>query len=218
MVKYEILWVADEKSRRDYKDRQFYANEKGAVVYVEGHLNANMYSVDVNGDGVMDVDKAGYADNPSSVLVCDNAGQGTREMGTYFSGECSKAFGMPNRGLVVLKKGDRAYYNLYYTKMKAILVEPLYVSDAEVAVIAQTEHAKDTIAQILANTIRKFIPSGGLIAFSVGHMFKASSKWDRGAPVVGTKGKVAEADLVIDYMRRAADLLTLGKDITDEPE
>ena len=127
MSKYKILWTADESNRRDYRERQLYANGAGAVLYIEGHHNANLYSVDVDGDGVKDVDAAGFKDNPTSVLVCDNASQMSKDIGTYFAGECAKAFGIPNRGLVIRKPGDRAYYNLYYARMKAVLIEPLYV-------------------------------------------------------------------------------------------
>ena len=218
MSKYSVLWVADEENRRDYRARQLYANAKGAICFIEGHHNANMYSVDINGDGVADVDAPGVADNPTSVLVCDNASAKSMDMGTYFAAECAKAFKIPNRGLVVRKPGERGYYNLYYTNMPAVLLEPLYVSDAEVAVIAQSEHARDTIAQLIANMVRKYFPNGGVVAFSVGHLFKLSSKWDRGAPVVGTGGKVAEGDLVLEYMRKAAELLLTGKNIGDAPE
>jgi len=214
MSKYEILWVADENNRRDYRDRQLYANSKGAVAYVAGHHNSKVYTVDVDGDGVADMDSVGLADNPTMVIVCDNASRTSQEMGSYFAKECSKAFKVPLfqqrghlPGLRVLKRGDRAYFNLYYTKMKAVLLEPLWVSDGELAMLAQSEDAQDKIAKIIENMIRKFFPNGGLIAFDVGHLYKASSRLDRGAPVVGTGGRVGEADLVLPYMRKAAALL-----------
>ena len=220
MAKYEILWVADEDNRRDYRDRQLYANSMGAIAYVEGHHNSKVYTVDVDGDGVKDMDAIGVADNPTMVIVCDNASQTSRDMGAYFAQECAKLFNVPlykqsghPDGLRVLKQGDRAYYNLYYTNMKAVLLEPLWVSDGELALIAQSEDAQDKIAQIIVNMIRKFFPNGGLVALSVGHLYKASSPYDRGAPVVGTGGKVGEADIVLPYMKKAAALLESGDSV-----
>jgi len=221
MSEYEILWVADDNNRRDYRDRQLYANSKGAVAYIEGHHNSKVYTVDVDGDGVKDMDAVGVADNPTMVLVCDNASQTSRDMGTYFATECAKVFDVPlygNDGLLVLKQGDRAYYNLFYTSMKAVLLEPLWVSDGDLAILAQSEDAQDKIAQIIVNMVRKFFPDGGLIAMSVGHMFKASAPYDRGAPVVGTKGQLGEADLTKPYLLKAAKLLVDGTNITDPPE
>jgi hypothetical protein len=223
MSKYEIIWVADENNRRDYRDRQLYANSQGAKLYIEGHFNAQMYTVDVDGDGVPDMDAVGTSDNPASCLVADNASQTSRDMGTYFAAQVSKAFGYPNRGLVELRrhangKADRAYYNLYYTHMPAVLLEPFYVSDGEQALMAQSEHAQDVIANIICQMVLKHLPDGGKVAFSIGHLFKASSKWDRGAPVVNTGGKIAEADLVKLYMEKAAVLIEAhGEEVPLDP-
>ena len=211
-AKYEIIWVADENNRRDYRDRQLYANSQGADLYFEGHLNAQAYTVDVDGDGIPDMDAVGTSDNPASCLVADNASQTSKNIGTFIAEKVSKAFGYPNRGLVTLKRhadgsADRAYYNLYYTNMPAVLLEPFYVSDGEQALMAQSEYAQDVIAQIIYKAVLKYLPDGGKVAFSIGHLFKASSKWDRGAPVVNTGGKIAEADLVSLYMHKAADLI-----------
>jgi hypothetical protein len=198
MSKYEILWVADEDNRRDYRDRQLYANSKDAVGYIEGHYNASAY------------DKPGVQDNPASCLVASNSGSKTREMAKYFADKVSEAFDYPNRGCVVTENGDAGYWNLYYAAGNSILLEPLYVSDSDQALMAQSELGQDKIAQIIADLVRKFYPDGGLIAFSVGHKFKVSSPYDRGAPVVNTDG-LGEADLVELYMHKAAALLEAGE-------
>ena len=174
---YSVFLVADEDNRRDYRDRQLYANEQGADVYVEFHFNATSY------------DKPGVADNPSSVLVCDNASQKSRDMAKDFADMMSSRFNYPNRGVVELKKhvdgtADRAYYNLYYTKMKSFLLEPLYVSDVEQAKVALSDSEQREIASILVDVIKKHFPDGAKCAFSLGHKFKSSAVYDRGAPVV----------------------------------
>jgi len=124
-MKYEVFYVADINNRRDYRDRQTYANEQGADVYVEFHFNASAY------------DKDGVMDNPASVLVCDNASSKSRQMAADYAEKVSKFFDYPNRGVVTLTNpnsfgsADRGYYNLYYTRMKAFLIEPLFISDVD---------------------------------------------------------------------------------------
>ena len=176
MARYSTYLVADAENRRDYRDRQLFANQQGADVYVEFHFNANAY------------DKPGTSDNPASALVCDNASQKSRDMAADFAKRVAYAWGFPNRGVVELKRysdgtADRAYWNLYYTNMKAFLLEPLFVSDIQQAEIAMSEDGQRKIAKILANVIREHYPSGATVACSLGHKFKASSVYDRGAPV-----------------------------------
>lgn len=194
MSKYKILWTADENNRRDYRDRQLYANEKGAVAFIQGHYNAKEY------------DKPGTQDNPALVVVADNSGSKTRSMGEYFAKRISDTFGFPNGGVHVRKQGERGYWNVYYAKGNSMLLEPFYVSDPEQALLAQSEDAQDKIAGIIADMCRMNYPDGSLLAFDIGHKYKVSSPYDRGAPVVGTKG-LGEADLVELYMRKAAVLL-----------
>lgn len=194
MGKYQVLWVASEKERRDYRDRQLYANARGADCYIEGHYNANLY------------DKPGTQDNPASCLVASNSGTKTREMAAFFAAQVSQTFGYPNGGCVVTEPGDAGYWNLYYVKGNSLLLEPLYVSDPEQALMAQSELGQDRIAEIINGMVRKFYPDGGVIALSVGHKYKVSSPYDRGAPVVGTDG-LGEADLAELYMKKAAVLL-----------
>jgi len=210
-MNYKVILTADEDNRRDYRDRQLYANEQGADVYVEFHFNASAY------------DKPGTQDNPASVLVCDNASSKSRAMAKDFSAAMSGAYGYPNRGVVELKRhsdgsADRAYYNLYYTRMKAFLLEPLYVSDVEQAAVALSEEGQKSIATLLVDVIRDHFPDGAKCAFSLGHKFKQSSIFDRGAPVVigydddASPAPIhhqtlAEADLAERVMHFAAAML-----------
>lgn len=205
-AKYEILWVASETDRRDYKARQLLANEKKADIYFCGHLNSKLYTVDLDGDGDFDADAKGLADNPASALVCDNASQKSQDIAKFFADECGRAYGTKSLGCVKLKREDRGYWNLYYTKMPAVLLEGAWVSDEDQATLMVSDIGKTMMAKIIVKTVRKFLPDGGKVAFSLGHKWKVTSIHDRGAPVVGTKG-LGEADIMEDVMKEAAALL-----------
>lgn len=213
-MKYEVFYVADINNRRDYRDRQTYANEQGADVYVEFHFNASAY------------DKDGVMDNPASVLVCDNASSKSRQMAADYAEKVSKVFDYPNRGVVTLKNpnslgsADRGYYNLYYTRMKAFLIEPLFISDVDQASVALSPGGQQKLAELLVDVIKDHYPEGAKCAFSLGHKYKASSIHDRGAPVVveyktNADGEripvhhptLAEADLAEKVMHWATEFL-----------
>lgn len=186
-MRYETFLVADEQHRRGYRERQLVANDQNAGLYIEFHLNAKEY------------DKPGIQDNPATVLVTDRAHTSTQTLAKDFAASISAAFKFPNGGLVVRKAGDRAYYNLFYVKAPAILIEPLYVSDKEQAALAMTESGQKKIAQILRDCVVRAFPLGVKIACSLGHKFKpAPQHFDRGAPLnkdVPNPQGLAEADL-----------------------
>lgn len=205
MAKYEVIWVADNEHRRDYKDRQFYANQLGCDLYLELHYNASAY------------DKPGTDDNPCSVIVCDNASQKSRDIATYLSELVSDHYAFPNRGVDVVGRDRAGYWNLYYTKMQAVLTELLYVSDVEQAEIARSETGQWDLAQMHVAAIRKFYPDGAKIALSIGHKFKVTSPFDRGAPVVGDDG-LGEADLTEELAEKIVTLLGQNDTIIDSPE
>jgi hypothetical protein len=196
MSKYKVLWVASAETPRDYRARQIYANEQGAVCYLEGHYNAKEY------------DKPGTQDNPALAVIASNSSQKTRDMGRWFCAEISKAFGHPNGGLYVRGPNENGYGNVAYAKGNSLLLEPLFVSDEEQARIAKSPVGIETIATIIFQMIVKFYPNGGLIALSPGHKYKVTSPSDRGAPVHPSVGGW-EADLAELYMKRLAELLEL---------
>lgn len=205
MAKYEVIYVADNEHRRDYKDRQFYANQLGCDLYIELHYNASAY------------DKPGTDDNPCSVIVCDNASKKSRDIAAYLSELVSDHYGFPNRGVDIVGRDRAGYWNLYYTKMQAVLTELLYVSDPEQAAIARSETGQWDLAQIHVATIRKFYPDGAKIALSIGHKFKVTSPFDRGAPVVGADG-LGEADLTEELAEKIVELLGQKDTIADSME
>lgn len=206
-MKYEVLWVATAEDRRDYKDRQLFANSKKAVLYIEHHFNALEY------------DKPGTSDNPSSVLVATNGSQKSRDFAKLYSERVSKQWGYPNRGVDIVDSKRAGYWNLYYTSMPAVLLEPLYVSDPEQATLAMSEVGQTALAEILAQTIREQFPQGGLIAFSLGHKYRQNPthKFDRGAPVKGGNG-LGEADIAENVLRLTAELLTAAPKTEEVPK
>ena len=196
--KYSIVWVADDSNRRGYRDRQLYANKNSVGLYIEGHYNGSAY------------DKPGTQDNPASCLVASNSGPKTRSIAKAFADRVSDTFGYPNGGCVVTEDGDAGFYNLYYAKGNSVLLEPLYVSDAEQARMAQSREGVEIIAELIRDLVHDFYPDGVVIGMSIGHLFKPKAIHDRGAPVVNTDN-LGEADLAKLYMIRAAQLI-LGDD------
>jgi hypothetical protein len=194
MSKYKVLWVASAETPRDYRARQIYANEQGAICYLEGHYNAKEY------------DKPGTQDNPALAVIASNSSQKTRDMGRWFCAEVSVEFGCPNGGLFVRGPNENGYGNVAYARGNSLLLEPLFVSDAEQAKIASSEDGQNRIALIIVQMITHFYPNGGLIAFSPGHKYKVNSPRDRGAPVHPDVGGW-EADLAEKYMQKAAYIL-----------
>ena len=194
---YDILWVASEENRLDYKDRQFYANNRGANLYIEFHFNAKEY------------DKPGMGDNPCSVIVADNASPKTKAIAAKLAYLASDNWDFPNRGCDVVGSDRAGYWNLYYTNMQAVLTELLYASDPEQAAIIRSEEGREELAWMHVDVIREFYPDGGLLAFSIGHMFKESSIHDRGAPVHGSDYE-AEADYAKMLAERIGVILESG--------
>lgn len=173
----------------DYKIRQEKAMEDGALCYVEQHFNATE-----NPDN-----------NYTLVLVTDNANEMSRLWGQYYVDRISEEFQIEkgkDNGISVIKDGDRGYGNMKYLNIPAILLEPFYISNSLGLEWAETEQGK--LAQIIVESIYKFFPDGGLIAFSVGHKYKTSRPDDCGAmPFEGIK----EIDFNEKVMEKAARML-----------
>jgi len=195
-AKYSAYMVADDNNRRGYRDRQLFANQEGADLYLELHLNAVVY------------DRPDVEDNPSTVLVASNASAKSRFFAAALARMASERLDYKNGGMRMLGPGDRGYWNLYYTSMPAVLSELLYVSDEQQARLALSDGGPGFLASLHRRAIYQQFPDGCRVAISVGHMFKPSPhQWDRGAPVTkavdNPEGK-AEADICLEV----AELLT----------
>ena len=176
----------------DYYQRQQDANADKAAAYVEHHFNSSSS------------DQASYA----VVVVGSNASQTSRNWGRWYAKAIADQFGTRvagDQGILVGGWNGRGDGNLKYTNMPAVLLEPLFASNPQQADIIRSESGQATLARILVESIRRFIPNGGLIAFSVGHKYKNSSPNDRGAALTGGGWEADYAEKVLD---KAADLLT----------
>lgn len=169
----------------DYSARQQAANNDGAVAYIEHHFNSS------------ESNSADY----SLVVVGANASQTSRNWGYWYAAAIAKEFNTNvggDQGIIVGGFNGRGDGNIKYTKMPAVLLEPLFVSNPRHAEIVRSDAGQTRLAEALVASIQRFFPNGGLIAFSVGHKYKTSSPNDRGAAVVGggTEADFAEAVLL----------------------
>jgi hypothetical protein len=175
----------------EYLERQRAANKDKAVAYVEHHFNS-----------------AGPTANYALVVVGSNASQTSVNWGSWYAKAVAEQFNTKvYRDDGVAKGGlnGRGDGNVKHTAMPAVLLEPLFVSNPQQADIVRSDSGQAALARILAESIRRFFPQGGLIAFSVGHKYKTSRPRDRGAALAGGG---AEADYAEKVLKQAAALLT----------
>jgi N-acetylmuramoyl-L-alanine amidase len=156
---------------------------------VEHHFNAATSS------------KANY----TLVVVGSNASKKSKDWGQYYAKLVSERFETVNNGLLVGGYHGRGDANIKKTKMPAILVEPLFVSNPEQARIVKSLAGQQALAAILSESIMYMFPKGGRVAFSIGHKYKKSRPKDRGAAVYG--GGV-EADYSEKVLKLAEILLS----------
>ena len=175
----------------DYLARQLAANADGAVAYVEHHFNSSASET------------ADYA----VVVVGANASSTSRNWGRWYAKAVAEAFGTRvggNDGLLVGGWNGRGDGNVKHTRMPAVLLEPLFASNPRQADLIRSAQGQGELARILADSIRRFFPDGGLVAFSVGHKYKTSAPNDRGAALAGGG---TEADHAEKVLQQAAQLL-----------
>lgn len=168
----------------DYKNRQEQANRDNCIAYVEHHFNCCLKS---NGYTV--------------TVTAYNASQTSKNWGRWYAKAISQEFGTRiggSDGIVVGGFNGRGNGNIYYTKMPAILLEPLFASDEKQAKIIRSEEGRTRLAKILVESIYNFFPEGGLIAFSVGHKYKESNPNDRGTKVFGGGNEADYAEMVLE--------------------
>ena len=178
----------------EYLERQLAANADKAVAYVEHHFNS-----------------AGPTANYALVVVGSNASQTSVNWGSWYAKAVAQQFGSRVYQQDGVSRGGldgRGDGNVKHTTMPAVLLEPLFVSNPQQAEIVRSASGQAALARILAESIRRFFPLGGLIAFSVGHKYKTSRPNDRGAALAGGG---SEADYAEKVLEQAAALLTEAK-------
>lgn len=168
MGKYQVKFY-----KGDYSSRQRQANTDKATCYVEHHFDAGS-------------ETANYAMS----VVATNSSIKSRGWGKLYANlvndefqEVAKVGGAS--GLSIGGYEGRGNYNLLYTHMPAILVEPMFASNPEHAKVIRSEEGQRRLAKVLVDSITQEFPNGGLVAFSVGHKYKTSSPLDKGAALAG---------------------------------
>ncbi|MBW7956859.1 MAG: N-acetylmuramoyl-L-alanine amidase [Deltaproteobacteria bacterium] len=176
----------------DYLERQQKANADNCNAYIEHHFNSCTDP------------KVNYA----VVITGANASQTSKNWGRWYASAIAAEFGLPVGGREGIQVGGfngRGDYNLRFTKMPAILLEPLFASNPVHADIIRSDAGQIKLARILAESIRRFFQDGGRIGFSVGHKYKKSSPNDRGADLVGGGTEADYAEMVLHKAKSLLD-------------
>jgi hypothetical protein len=175
----------------DYRPRQQKANADKAKLYVEQHFNSSSSA------------QAGY----SVVIVGSNASNTSKNWGRWYAQAIAREFGTTvggSQGILIGGFNGRGDGNVKHTDMPAILLEPLFASNPRHAAIIKSDDGQTRLARILVESIQRFLPQGGLVAFSIGHKGKTSAPNDRGAAVVGGG---TEAEFAEKVLRKAQVML-----------
>lgn len=183
----------------DYRQRQQAANADGCKAYVEQHFNS-----------------AGSPNaNYSVVITGYNASRTSKNWGRWYASAVGNEFDIPVKGDNGIKVGGydgRGDYNLKFTNMPAILLEPFFISNPSMAEQLKLGITQEKLARILTESVQRFFPQGGTIGFSIGHKGKTSNPNDRGAPVFGGGYEAEYAEKVLLKAQKMIE--SIGK----EPE
>lgn len=168
----------------DYARRQREANEDGCAAYVEQHFNSVS-------------DKTA---NSTFVITGANASETSRDWGRWYASAVSSRFDIPiggDNGIVVGGYDGRGDFNLRFTNMPAILLEPMFASNPEHAEWIRSDDGQASLAEILVKSVQRFFPGGGQVGLSVGHKYKTSNPDDRGAKLAGGGWEADYAEKVL---------------------
>jgi hypothetical protein len=149
--------------------RQLRANERGAVCYVEGHLNASPNT------------QANYAE----CILAPTAGDKTKLWARDFLTRLSIAADIRGIGF---RQDGRGTGNISRVRAPAMLLEPGFASNPHWAAFCRTGEGADCIGRVLAQSIVEHF-SGGIVAFSVGHAYRRDgvSRRDADRPRAGAE-------------------------------
>jgi len=168
----------------DYPARQQAANQDQCVAYIEHHFNST----------------AGTGGNYACVVVGSNASNTSKNWARWYARAVADSFGIGlggEQGVLVGGFNGRGDGNVKFTNMPAILVEPLFASNPDHAAWIKSDAGQERLAKILADSIQRCFPTGGRVAFSVGHRYKTSNPADRGAAVYGGGTEADYAEIVL---------------------
>ena len=189
------------RARGPLYQRQIDANHAGCIAAVEQHLNAHT-NENVN-----------YA----TALVAKNGSETSKKWARYYVTHVAERFGISSGGIVVAP--PRGEYNIRFYSCPSILVEPGFVSNHDFANRIQVGDGIDELARCLIDSICEMFPKGGLVALSVGHLYRGTA--DQGAPV-NDEGDVfdpafnTEGELNDAIITSAEEMLLLREPLPEE--
>jgi hypothetical protein len=151
------------RARGPLYQRQVDANDAGCIAAVEQHLNSSTNKI------------ANY----TCALVTGNASVRSREWAKDYTARVAREFSIRDAGVVV--DAPRGMFNIKFYRCPAILLESGFVSNHNFANRIQIGEGIDALAACLVDSICAMFPDGGLVALSVGHLYRGTG--DQGAPV-----------------------------------
>lgn len=157
-----------------YKARQIKANRDECSVYIEQHFN-----------GVVNPEV-----NYACVVVGSNASALSIALADKYLHYLNSYLKIPrakeNNGIIIGGFNGRGNNNLIHTKMPAILLEPLFITNQIVAKL-DCDNYLYTLATCIIHSIDDVLPYAGKIGLSIGHKYKSIWSTDKG--VKGYNGK-----------------------------
>jgi hypothetical protein len=191
------------RARGALRQRQLDANAAGCIAAVEQHLNS-----------VVDT-----SINYATALVAGNGSAKSKEWARDYVARVAVEFGVRDAGIVTgpLPRGEG---NLKHYSCPAMIVEPGFISNKEFADRIQSGEGIDALARILVDSICGLFPDGGLVALSVGHLYKGTG--DQGAPVNDEGDELdpafdAEGELCDAIITSTEEMLLIRPAVHDAP-
>lgn len=203
--KYSVL-----QCRGPVRYRQQLASERGVICYCEGHLNAFAAQFDAQGNR-----------KPSPqygfVVTGKNTPPKTEDWAESYLSKIGATFGIPTKGIV---RGVPGQGCVQWVKWPTptMLLEPLFMTDQEMAKRIMTGEGIDALGRCLADSIVETFPHGGLVGFSIGHAYRGNGDKGANAPLIDDnkdgepdyewdESFDQEAELVEAYIDSATEML-----------
>jgi len=168
--------------------RQILANKAGARFYVDAHLNA------------------GPPASNYGFCILSRSDVFTERLARALARKMSEHLDVRPAGSLIRAKG---WGNIGQVTCPAILWEPAFITHRPLQRVISTGEGIEAIGRILAETIREFFPTGGVIALSNSHADRGTR--DPGALVPAEFAPDpafdTEAEFVEEYLTLAAERL-----------
>ena len=180
----------------DYSYRQMKATEDKVDFYLEHHFGSDLKGV--GNDCVVLIPKDGYDVDISKSFAYGFAKR---------VAEVFKVNLINGSGVIEVTKGDRGSGSICRVESPAALIEPLFISNTRHTNLL-LHGGTDQLAEIIVESLKLALCKikDPLVGFSVGHKYKRSAPYDRGAHMWG-KPEYSEGDLAEMVLRKAECLI-----------